>query len=47
MIRVTAADQLFYIVTKCNTDITFVESCISLLFSTIEVINDHEGITLI
>ncbi|KAL5475916.1 hypothetical protein EMCRGX_G025794 [Ephydatia muelleri] len=42
MIRVTAADQLFYIVTKCNTDITLVEACISLLFSTIEsVAKEH------
>ena len=39
MIRITAADQLFYIVTKCNTDIAIVESFISLLFSTIEVIH--------
>ena len=37
LIRVCALDQLFYIITKCNTNTSVLVAFISLLFSAIEV----------
>ena len=37
LIRVSALDQLFYIITKCNSNASVLVSFISLLFSAIEV----------